>query len=78
LTGADLQALRIMSGLGLVEFGTLMGYRGNGNTISRKLRRLERRGAKDVPPPVAARARAAVGLTPDGLWPPNGEENEDY
>ena len=41
VSGRELRTIRKSVGLGVVEFGMMLGYDGNLNTLSRNIRRLE-------------------------------------
>ena len=56
MTGMDLRQLRRALGLGVVQFGYALGFKGNQNTVSVEVREMES-GKKPVPDKTAARAR---------------------
>ena len=59
MTGAELRSLRRKMSMPIVRFGIeVLGSRGNLNTVSRYVRRLE--SADEVSDIVAAKVRAAV------------------
>jgi transcriptional regulator with XRE-family HTH domain len=60
MTGAELKAIRQALRLTLSGFGTALGYRGNKNTRSVQIRRLES-GARPIPPWIAISALRLSG-----------------
>ena len=56
MTGLDLRQLRRALGLGVVQFGYAIGFKGNQNTVSVEVREMEA-GKKPVPAKIANRAR---------------------
>lgn len=64
MESSELRRIRELVGLGVVEFGRRLGYRGRPNTISVNVRKMEA-GRKRITEATAQRARAlADGLNP--------------
>lgn len=55
MTGNNLHVLRKRSGLGVIAFALALGYSGNRDTLSRKIRRYEKWDGP-LPAPVVLRA----------------------
>lgn len=72
MTGRQFKAVRRRLGLGVVQWGALLGYTGNATTISRTVRGYEGRGDDDIPGHIGRlawllNARGLAALPPEWL-----------
>ena len=65
MTGLQLKTIRLSLGLSLSDFGRELGYKGNKNTLSVAIRRMES-GARPIPEKIAVRVRASGANTITG------------
>lgn len=79
MSAEDFAAARRLTGLGVVEFGRALGYRGDDNSVSVHVRRLER-GARPVLEPIARLAAmfALHGVPWHSKWRPAMYDRMEY